>query len=323
MIRPFAYLVPIYAAALAAKNAAYERGWAKPQQLAWPVVSIGNLSMGGSGKTPLVIRLAQLLAARNIPVDVLSRGYGRRDTSRVERVNPEGEAARYGDEPLLIARAASVPVYVGASRYEAGLLAERNAPQSGIHLLDDGFQHRTLARTLDIVVLHRSDFEDVLLPAGRLREPLSALSRASIIVLRAEDRALEQELRRRGIAAPVWIQHRKLQVENVTQAVAFCGIARPDEFFCALRSQKVELADTVALGDHHHYSPADLNRLISALHQHNAQCFVTTEKDAARLTAEQRANLERIAPLHLARLQVSLENEAAVLDQLLALIMRK
>lgn len=323
MIRPFAYLVPLYAAALAAKNAVYERGWAKPQRLAWPVVSVGNLSVGGSGKTPLVIRLAQLLVAESIPVDVLSRGYGRRDTSLVERVNPEGEAARYGDESLLIARAANVPVYVGASRYEAGLLAERNAPQSGIHLLDDGFQHRKLARALDIVVLHSADFEDALLPAGRLREPVAALHRASIVVLRAEDRALEQELRGRGITAPVWIQHRKLTVENITRAVAFCGIARPEEFFSALRSQKVELAHTVALGDHHYYSSADLNRLTKVLHQHNAQCFLTTEKDAARLAPQQRANLEKIAPLHLARLQVSLENEPAILDQLLALVVRK
>ena len=323
MIRPFAYLVPLYAAALAAKNTAYERGWAKPQQLAWPVVSVGNLSMGGSGKTPLVIRLAQLLATQNIPVDVLSRGYGRRDTSRVERVNPEGEAARYGDEPLLIARATNIPVYVGASRYEAGLLAERNVPQPGIHILDDGFQHRKLARALDIVVLHSSDFEDALLPAGRLREPITALRRASIIVLRAEDLALEQQLRSRGITTPVWIQHRQLIVENVTRAVAFCGIARPDEFFSALRSSNIDLAETVALGDHHHYSPADLNRLSSALRQHHAQCFLTTEKDAARLTSEQRASLEKIAPLHVARLEVSLENESAILDQLLALIMRK
>lgn len=320
MIRPFAYLVPIYAAALAAKNAAYRHGWAKPQHLTWPVVSVGNLSVGGSGKTPLVIRLAQMLVAQNIPVDVLSRGYGRRDTSRIERVNPEGEAACYGDEPLLIARAAKVPVYVGASRYEAGLLAERNAPRPGIHLLDDGFQHRKLARVLDIVVLHASDFEDALLPAGRLREPLTALRRSSVIVLRAEDRALEAELRRRGITVPLWIQHRQLTVERVTRVVAFCGIARPEGFFSALRAQKVELAETIAFGDHHRYSPADIAGLVATLRQSNAQYFITTEKDDVRLTPEQRASLEKVAPLRVARLQVSLENEPAVVDQLLGLI---
>lgn len=320
MIRPFAYLVPLYAAAVGAKNAAYDRGWARPQRLAWPVVSVGNLSVGGAGKTPLVIRLAQLLVTNGARVDVLSRGYGRHDTARVERVDPEGDAARYGDEPLLIARAARVPVYVGASRCEAGLLAERDTNGRGIHLLDDGFQHRKLARDLDIVVLHTSDFEETLLPAGRLREPMGSLRRASIIVLRAEDRALEAKLRKRGIAAPVWIQHRRLAVENVTRMVAFCGIARPEEFFTALRAQGVELAATVALRDHQHYSNVELDRLTAAVRDTGVEFLVTTEKDAARLTLGQREQLERTAPLRVARLEVSLEDEAAAVRQLLNLL---
>lgn len=322
MIRPFAYLVPLYAAALAGKNEAYERGWARPQHLAWPVVSVGNLSVGGAGKTPLVIQLAKLLTAQNVAVDVLSRGYGR-NSSATERVDPKGGAARFGDEPLLIARTARVPVYVGASRYEAGLLAEHLTQGTGIHLLDDGFQHRKLARDFDIVAVHASDFEETLLPAGRLREPLAALRRASAIVLRAEDRELEVELRRRGIDAPVWIQHRRLMVENLPRAVAFCGIARPEEFFAALRAQNVDLAATVALRDHQRYSGAELDRLIATLHHHHAQCFVTTEKDAARLTPEQHARLEQTAPVRLARLQVSLEDEDAVVARLLRLLMRK
>lgn len=322
MIRPFAYLVPLYAAALAGKNEAYERGWARPQRLAWPVVSVGNLSVGGAGKTPLVIQLAKLLTARNVAVDVLSRGYGR-NSSATERVDPEGDAARFGDEPLLIARAAQVPVYVGASRYEAGLLAERHSPGIGIHLLDDGFQHRKLARDMDIVVLHANDFKEALLPAGRLREPLTALRRASAIVLRAEDRGLEANLRGHGIAAPVWIQHRRLMIENVSRAVAFCGIARPQEFFAALRSQSVDLAAVVALRDHQHYSDAELGRLAAALRHYHAQSFVTTEKDAARLMPVQRAQLEKAAPLCVAKLQVLLEDEDAFVGRLLHLLVRK
>lgn len=326
MIRPFAFFVPVYAAAVAAKNAAYDRGRAKPQQLSWPVVSVGNLSVGGAGKTPLVIRLAQLLAAKNVPVDVLSRGYGRSGKG-VERVDPGGDAARFGDEPLLMARAAKVPVYVGASRYEAGMLAERESESEsggiGIHLLDDGFQHRRLARALDIVVVHASDFEEGLLPAGRLREPLVSLRRASALVLRAEDCQLKAELRRRGISAPVWIQHRKLAVEFVTGAVAFCGIARPDEFFSALRSQNVELAATITLRDHQAYWQRDIDRLTAALRHHKAECFVTTEKDAARLTHAQRAQLEEAAPLRVARLEVSLDDESAIVGRLMRLIMRK
>jgi tetraacyldisaccharide 4'-kinase len=322
VIRPFTFLVPLYAAAVDAKNAAYDHGWTKPQQLAWPVVSVGNLSVGGAGKTPLVIRLAQLLAAENVRVDVLSRGYGR-SGPRVERVDPNGDASRFGDEPLLIARAAKVPVYVGASRYEAGLLAERDTAGTGIHLLDDGFQHRKLARALDIVVVHASDFKESLLPAGRLREPVASLKRASVIVLRAEDGELEAELRRRGISAPVWIQHRQLAIESVTRAIAFCGIARPNEFFSALRARNVDLAATLALGDHQSYSKAEIDRLIALHRRHQAECFVTTEKDAVRMTPEQQARLKEIAPLRTARLEVSLKDESAILRHLSGLFVRK
>jgi len=322
MIRPLAFLNPLYAAATATKNAAYDRGWATPQQLSWPVVSVGNLSVGGSGKTPLVIRLAQLLKAENIPVDVLSRGYGRYGKA-VERVDPDGDASRFGDEPLLIARAAQVPVYVGASRYDAGLLAEHDAPGLGIHLLDDGFQHRRLARALDIVVVHASDFSENLLPGGRLREPVTSLRRASAIVLRADERNLERELRRHNIPASVWIQHRRLVVEPVSRCVAFCGIARPDEFFATLRAQNIDLAATLALRDHQAYSAVEIDRLAALLRQHNADCFVTTEKDATRMTREQRARLEAIAPLRIARLEVTLEDESAILRQFTGLLVRK
>jgi tetraacyldisaccharide 4'-kinase len=322
MIRPFALFVPLYAAVVGTKNAAFDRGWTKPQRLSWPVVSIGNLSVGGTGKTPLVIRLAQLLTEQNVTVDVLSRGYGR-SSKQVERVDPDGDAARYGDEPLLIARAARVPVYVGASRYDAGLLAERNGPPIGIHLLDDGFQHRKLARNVDIVLLHAGDLTQALLPAGRLREPLSALRRASAIVLREEDRYLEQELGRRGIEAPVWIQHRRLTIACESPAIAFCGIARPQEFFSSLRLQNIDLAETLAFPDHHAWSANDLARMIALQQRHNAKCFVTTEKDAVRLHNAQRAQIELAAPLRIARLSVTLEDEVAIVQQLTSLPVRK
>ncbi|MGA7318395.1 MAG: tetraacyldisaccharide 4'-kinase, partial [Silvibacterium sp.] len=146
-------LVPLYAAAIGIKNFSYQQGWRQPKRLGWPVISIGNLSVGGAGKTPVVIRLAQLLAEQGCSVDVLSRGYGR-SARNTARVDAEGSAEQYGDEPILIARNARVPVYVGAARYEAGALAEREQLKPGIHLpgihlLDDGFQHRQLARDVD------------------------------------------------------------------------------------------------------------------------------------------------------------------------------
>jgi tetraacyldisaccharide 4'-kinase len=312
-------LVPLYAAALSAKNIAYDSRWIKPKSLSWPVISVGNLSVGGAGKTPVVIRLAELLAKQGHHVDVLSRGYGR-STQSVERVDAEGSAARYGDEPILIARNANVPVYVASDRYAAGALAEREQPAQGIHLLDDGFQHRRLARNVDIVVLHRSDFEERLLPAGRLREPLSALKRASVLLLREEDRHLEIELKRRNLAAPIWIQRRRLAIPPLKRTIAFCAVARPDEFFSALRSHSGDIAATSAFRDHHTYSDADLDQLLDLRDQHSSEVFITTEKDWVRLTPEQRT---RLAPLNVARLEVVFENEPALTTQLLSLIVRK
>ena len=164
-------LTALYAGATAIRNALYDRRLLASRRLERPVVSVGNLSVGGSGKTPFVIALGELLQARGIRFDILSRGYGRK-TRGVLVVEPGGNASEFGDEPLLIARRLGVPVIVGESRYDAGVVAEQKF-DSQLHILDDGFQHRSLAR----------DFDDRLLPTGRLREPLSALTRADAITL--------------------------------------------------------------------------------------------------------------------------------------------
>lgn len=321
-------LVPLYRAAIAIKNAAYDRSWMEAKRLTWPVVSVGNLSVGGSGKTPLVIRLAQLLSANHIPVDVLSRGYGRRSTEMM-RVDPSGGADKsgaaenFGDEPLLIARKAGVPVYVGASRYAAGLLAEREVAGPGIHLLDDGFQHRKLARSMDIVVLHRSDFQQRLLPTGRLREPVSSLHRASAVVLRTEDADLETRLRDAGVQAPVWIQRRSLVVEPCGPAIAFSGIGRPEEFTNTLRAAGVEILAARAFRDHHRYTDADIDWIVQLARSVNAEVCITTEKDAVRLDAGQRAKLAAALSLQVARLEISLVDETAIVERMTQLLVRK
>jgi tetraacyldisaccharide 4'-kinase len=281
------------------------------------VISIGNLSVGGSGKTPLTIRLAQLLVERGVTVDVLSRGYGRRSKA-VERVAVGGSAEEFGDEPLQIAQAAGVPVFVGASRYRAGLLAEAAGP--AVHLLDDGFQHRELARDVDIVVLHRSDFAERLLPAGRLREGFSALARAQIVAMRLEDQDMEGELRRRSFAGPIWWVERRLEVSSVKRVVAFCAIARAEEFFSGLRSSGTDVVAMRAWRDHHRFTEADVAELIELRRQHEAESFVTTEKDQVRLRPELQRRLESAAPVRAAKLSVRLRDESAAIDQLLALL---
>jgi tetraacyldisaccharide 4'-kinase len=319
MSRALLPLVPLYAAAVGAKNLTYARGWAKPQRLRGPVISVGNLSVGGTGKTPLTIRLAEMLRERGFAVDVLSRGYGR-DGRSVERVDPAGPAEEFGDEPLLIARSAGVPVYVGASRYAAGVLAESESAVTRVHLLDDGFQHRRLGRDADMVVLHRSDFRERLLPAGRLREPLSSLSRAQILVVREEDRDMERELRRRGLCQPVWFMQRRLEFPPVKRAVAFCAIARPEEFFAGLRQQGVEIAARRWWRDHHRFGIGEIDELMAMQRQHRAEAFITTEKDLVRLSTEQREKLASVAPLHAARLVVCIDDEPAAVAQLLAML---
>ncbi len=315
----------VYASLVRARNARFDRTAA--QRLQWPVVSVGNLSVGGAGKTPLVICLAQLLARAGWRPDVLSRGYGRAG-KQTERVDPAGTAARFGDEPLLIARCAGVPVYVGASRYEAGLLAERE-PGGGthvhlphVHLLDDGFQHRQLARTVDIVVVHRSDLQARLMPAGRLREPLSSLGRADVVVLREEDAGLEAELQAHVRSQCLfWKIRRVLSVPAAgKRAVAFCAIARPDEFFSGLETAGVAAAERVTFRDHHRYTIADIDRLTSLGQRLGCDAFVTTAKDAVKIDAGMRERLSGVAPLHTAELTVELAEEDAVLRRLSALL---
>ncbi len=308
-----------YAFALAGKNGAYDRGWLRARELAWPVVSVGNLSVGGAGKTPFVIELARLLGDHGVRVDVLSRGYGRRSELPVERVQPEGDARRFGDEPLLIARA-GVPVYVGASRWAAGLLAEWEAGETpGIHLLDDGFQHRRLHREVDIVLLHPSDAAGCLLPAGRLREPLHSLRRAHFVVLRQGDMESEEALHRAGIAKPVWRVCRSLvPPPGVARAAAFSGIAHPREFFEGLRAGGMALADTFAFRDHHVFRPRELRALAQA--GKRAGALVTTEKDWVRLPAVAREELARAAPLYPVPLRAQLLDAEARMAELLPLL---
>ncbi|HKR26686.1 MAG TPA: tetraacyldisaccharide 4'-kinase [Acidobacteriaceae bacterium] len=317
MRRTLLPLVPLYALAVAGKNRAYDRGWFRQQRLRAPVVSIGNLSVGGSGKTPLTIRLAELLSDRGVVVDVLSRGYGRR-SHQVQRVEVAGSWQDYGDEPLLVAQQAEVPVYVGASRYAAAMLAESGSPAPQLHLLDDGFQHRQLARDLDIVVLHRSDFTEGMLPAGRLREPFSSLRRADVLVLREEDRDLESQLRLRGFRQPIWWMIRRLDVPTVTSAIAFCGIARPTEFLNGLTGISIPASRTQR--DHYVWTDRDIADLVELQRRHSAASFVTTEKDLVRLSPAQRQRLEGAAPLRAVRLRVQLRDEPATIDHLMELL---
>jgi tetraacyldisaccharide 4'-kinase len=304
-------LSSIYGSAVALRNALYDRGILPRRHLRGPVVSIGNLSVGGSGKTPFVILLGELLQARGVKFDVLSRGYGRQTRGLLE-VDPGGSSAQFGDEPLLIARRLEVLVVLGEDRYQAGLLAEQKfGPQ--LHLLDDGFQHRALARDLDIVLVTADDARDSLLPAGRLREPLTSLKRADAVVLTAgaapETFPLDGKL--------VWRVRRGILPKNLpSRPVAFCGIARPQNFILQLRKAGVEPVAEAVYRDHHAYTETDIRELLALKANSEADGFVTTEKDAINLGAY----FSALAPLAVVPVKMDLEDAANAVDTMLRIL---
>jgi tetraacyldisaccharide 4'-kinase len=311
-------LVPAYRLALLLRELRLGTRLEPVRRLRWPVVSIGNLSTGGAGKTPLTIALAQALESHGLRVDVLSRGYGR-DSQHAARVDLDATAEEFGDEPLLIAQETGVPVYVAGQRYEAGLLAEseRSADSRfGLHLLDDGFQHRQLHRDVDILLLDRQDWTDGLLPAGNLREPLKAIRRAEVIAIPAEEPELETKLRAWGWQSPVWRLHRKMEVPAVDGPVAaFCGIARPEPFFAGLEAAGLRIAARLAFPDHHRYTAADLKRVVESARKTGVSALITTEKDQVRLGDHSSAFPESL-PLKTARLRVEIEHESEAIDWL-------
>jgi tetraacyldisaccharide 4'-kinase len=297
-------LSQVFAAGVALRNGLYDCGVFKARRLSRPVVSVGNISVGGSGKTPFVIALGELLKERGIAFDVLSRGYGRRSAT-IALVDANGSPKLFGDEPLLIARTLRVPVIVGGDRYQAGVLAEKTV-NGELHLLDDGFQHRKLHRDFDIVMLPAADVQAVLLPLGRLREPLSALRRADAVAV--SDEGAPEEVARQWLRTPenVWRVQRNLELDRPERrVVAFCGIARPAQFFEQLRSLQLELAITIAFSDHHRYTGSDMARLLQARSASRAGGFITTEKDLINLGSL----AEQLQPVSAAKLRLRLDGE--------------
>ncbi len=312
-------LTPLYRLALAVREMRLRSGWEPVRRLRFPVISIGNLSTGGTGKTPFAIALAEALTGRGFRVDVLSRGY-RRKASAPARVDPDGSFEDFGDEPLLIARGTGVPVYVARQRYEAGLLAEADAEPEEVrpcvHILDDAFQHRQLHRDVDILLLNREDWEDRLLPGGNLREPFRAAHRASVIAIPENDPGLEDELRARRFQGEIWRLHRRMEIPAVEgPVIAFCGIARPDQFFNGLEQGGLRLAGRFAFRDHHFYVAGDLERIYAAARKTGAAAVITTAKDEVRL-ARLTASLPAELPLFAAGLRIGIRDESSALDWL-------
>jgi len=293
----------VYGKAVARRNRRYGRPGAVTRA-ELPVISVGNLTVGGTGKTPIVAWIARRLSAAGRRPAIVSRGYGG-NAGRGPLVvagstgGPRVEAARCGDEPWLLARTlAGTIVVVGADRVAGAAEARRIGAE--LILLDDGFQHRRLARDLDVVLLDavRPFGNGRLLPAGSLREPPDSLGRADVVVL---TRAVpgerhEESCRRIARHAPgtplLRSTHRATGFVDADGAamptpdrvVAFCGIARPASFRASLDALGVAVAAFEPFRDHHPYTVAELGRLRRRAEAEGA-VLVTTEKDMARLIA--------------------------------------
>jgi tetraacyldisaccharide 4'-kinase len=347
----------LYAGAARWRRRAAERHPERRRRLGRPVISVGNLSVGGTGKTPVVASLLTWLVARGERPAVLSRGYGRRETAAGVVVVADGRGgplaplARAGDEPLMLARAVSdAIVCVSADRYLAGTLAERVLGAT-VHVLDDGFQHLSLHRDLDILVTTAGEIPaGRVLPRGRLREPSDAAARAHVLVVvgatpgaaTAEAWTLGVSLScgaRRVPGEPVRVATRgqssggtpKPRASSLTpravaasaagapaagsRVVAACGIANPHRFVEDLRAAGWSVAREVTFPDHHQYTPRDVVRLAAVVAETGATAVLTTDKDAVRFEALGEA------PFALYRVPVTLEFDPPVLFESVAQVM--
>jgi tetraacyldisaccharide 4'-kinase len=282
------------------RRAWYERVPTRAQSLGRPVISVGNLVVGGSGKTPVVAALARLLIEKGERPAILSRGYGRRRredgvlvVSSPERVLEPAE--RSGDEPQMLARALpGVPVLVSPNRHLAGTLAERRFGCT-VHLLDDGFQHVQLRRDIDLLLMTKGDLDEHVLPSGRLREPLVAARSADAVLVTGTEDDAQEVAATVGIdvafrVVPQFGQPRAIDANGGgaaalpgRRAVAVAGIARPERFFAAARAEGWELLREIPYRDHFWFGARDVERIAAAAVGAGADVILTTEKDAMRL----------------------------------------
>ncbi|HVS75039.1 MAG TPA: tetraacyldisaccharide 4'-kinase [Candidatus Acidoferrales bacterium] len=267
------------------RAALYAKGWIKRRKLRGAVISVGNLTVGGTGKTPMILWLAEKLLKKGKRVAILSRGY-------------KGSGGTSDEVALLRSRLDGRVVFgIGRDRFAEGKRLEEQGVD--VFLLDDGFQHLSLARDVDIVLVDatRPLGMEAVLPAGRLREPLSALNRADIVVMTRQNSS-GRPAARGSRSCPVFNAGTRLlgfrpfpsqtDPQNLTEIgagpfFAFCGIGNPEAFFSDLQRWRLRVAGNRQFRDHHRYSQRDVRSLEEAAGKAGASAFVTTEKDVWNL----------------------------------------
>jgi len=307
------WLMPLYALSLcfagviSIRNLLYDCGLLTQKKAKTSVISVGNITVGGTGKTPTVITLAGLLQHEGYRPAVVSRGYGGRSSNPINVVSDGNKILMTpdtaGDEPVLIAQSLpTMPVITGKDRYVAAAYACRHF-DIDIIILDDAFQHRALSRDVDILLLdaQRPFGNGWLIPGGALREPAGSVKRADIIVMTENERksasSMAEMIEQRFPGKPVFSGYRRARdivagrsgeslpcsyVEGKT-VFAFSGIARPDSFVNMIMSLGGIIVGTLILPDHHAYGQEDLARITGDAAARGAEIILTTEKDSMKL----------------------------------------
>jgi len=311
-----------FGAAAALRTRLYARGILRRQALAFPVISVGNLAVGGRGKTPLVARIAGLLRDSGHQVAILSRGYGGTSAGAPLLVSDGGSvlagADVAGDEPVLLARSLpGVVVAVAARRVDAGRMVEARFGRC-VHVLDDGFQHLALARDLDIAAIEPEDLGGRPMPAGVLRERPSALARADLVLLSARNgaplppaldpaRTLRWHRRSLGFVAP-----EGLAAPMPSRAFVISAIAEPQRLLADLSALGCRVVGQALFRDHHRFTAGELETAAATARAAGADAVVTTEKDAVRMTWSVAG-----PPLVVHRIEAVLEDEGRLIAILL------
>jgi len=323
LIKALKPLGSLYGRVMNARNAMYDRGSFRAYSLGAGTISVGNITTGGTGKTPIVALVAQLLAAAGEKPCILTRGYGRRDAGKRVLVSDGSQvlvdALTGGDEPvelayLLLGKAA---VSADADRVAAAEWAADNLGVTAF-VLDDGFQHRRAARDVDIVCIDATDpfGGGELLPAGRLREPLEGLNRADAIIITradlADTRQTKERVQELARDAKIFLARNRIakftqlngrDADRPSNVFPFCGLGNPGQFERQLVSEDLHITGFRAFPDHHGYRQSDVNEMELAAKDAGAECLLTTGKDAVKL-----GGLEFSIPCLWARIEVELDD---------------
>ncbi|MGH9841279.1 MAG: tetraacyldisaccharide 4'-kinase [Blastocatellia bacterium] len=341
--QPVLYLpAKLYELGVRSRIALYERGILTTHKLQAPVISVGNLTVGGTGKTPCVAFLARLLRDAGHDVAILSRGYKRSSEGRVEVSNGRDilcEPSESGDEPYLLAKLCpGVRVIVDRDRYAAGRWLEERTKISAF-ILDDGFQHLRLSRDLDLLLVDASEplAEAKMVPFGRLREPLAGLRRADAVIVTRSDRRFDREALEATVTrhcrprTPVFYARHEMTAlrrldgeERVAPAdfmhrpvAAVSGIAKPDHFVNDLSRAGMGIVLRRDLDDHHRYLRGEFALIVESARAAGAEAIIVTEKDAANLSDE----LVRSSalPVYAAQIEFRCEDEEGLKELVLGI----